>query len=174
MKMNFRNLVAFSMSLAMFFTGSLLRAPANQPVLIKASAIQLMSIRADGISLPAEFQVSLYENLINQLQKKNVFQRVYRDGDRNATTAPNLITLQCTVQKFEKGSEKMRQVTTIAGATSLTVRCDFRDNGDQLLLQRDITGKVRFFGGNLKATYDFAKKAADVAAESFSAVAEPH
>jgi hypothetical protein len=29
----------------------------------------------------------------------------------------------------------------------------------------DITGKVRFFCGNLKATYDFAKKAAKVADE---------
>ena len=31
---------------------------------------------------------------------------------------------------------------------------------------------VRFFGGNLKATYDFAKKAANVAAENFSAVCQ--
>ena len=173
MKLNFRNRLAFSVLLTMFLAGSLLRAQANQPALIKASAIQLMSIRADdGISLPTEFQVSLYENLINQLQKKGVFQRVYRDGDRNAASAPNLITLQCTVQKFEKGSEKMRQVTTVAGATSVTLRCQFRDNGGKLLLQRDITGKVRFFGGNLKATYDFAKKAANVTVENFSAVAQ--
>lgn len=31
-----------------------------------------------------------------------------------------------------------------------------------------VNGKVRFFGGNLKATYDFAKKAAHVANENFS------
>jgi len=30
------------------------------------------------------------------------------------------------------------------------------------------TLKVRFFGGNLKATYDFAKKAAHAAHENFS------
>ena len=172
MKFNFRNVVAFSVLLTMFFAGSHLGAQANQPR-IKASAIQLMSIQADaGISLPTEFQVSLYENLINQLQKKGAFQGVYRDGDRNAAAVPNLITLQCTVQKFEKGSEKMRQVTTVAGATSVTLRCYFRDNGGNLLLQRDVTGKVRFFGGNLKATYDFAKKAANVAVENFSTVAE--
>ena len=170
MRLNFRNPVIFSVLLAMFFAGSLLRAQENQPAKTRAS-VQVMMIRADGIPLPAEFQVSLYENLINELQKKGVFQRVYRDGDRNAATAPNLIALQCTVQKFEKGSEKMRQVTTVAGATSVTLRCHFRDNGGNLLLQRDITGKVRFFGGNLKATYDFAKKAANVAAENFSAVA---
>jgi hypothetical protein len=40
-----------------------------------------------------------------------------------------------------------------------------------LLLARDISGRVRFFGGNLKATYDFAKKATSVAHENVSAVA---
>jgi hypothetical protein len=65
----------------------------------------------------------------------------------------------------------MRQVTTVAGATSMTLRCEFKDKRGNTLLERDITGKVRFFGGNLKATYDFAKKAANVAAENFSVVA---
>jgi serine/threonine-protein kinase RIO1 len=36
------------------------------------------------------------------------------------------------------------------------------------LLERDINGKVRFFGPNLKATSDFAKKAAHVTHEIFS------
>ena len=168
MKLNFRNPVVFSVLLAIFFGGSLLRAKEHQPA-TRASAIQVMMIRADATPLPADFQVSLYENLIDQLRKKSVFPQVYRDGDRNAAAEPDLIQLQCTVQKFEKGSEKMRQVTTVAGATSITLRCEFKDKGGSLLLERDVTGKVRFFGGNLKATYDFAKKAANVAAENFSA-----
>jgi hypothetical protein len=170
MKFNFRNPVVFSVSLAMFFAGPLLHAKEHQPA-TRASAIQVMMIRADATPLPAEFQVSLYENLIDQLRKKSVFQHVYRDGDRNSTAEPDLIELQCTVEKFEKGSEKMRQVTTIAGATSIKLRCQFKDKRGNSLLERDITGKVRFFGGNLKATYDFAKKAANVAAENSSAIA---
>jgi len=170
MKFNLRNPVVFSVLLAMFFAGSLLHAKEHQPA-ARASAIQVMMIRAGGTTLPAEFQASLYENLIDQLRKKSVFQHVYRDGDRNAAGEADLVALQCTVEKFEKGSEKMRQVTTVAGATSMTLRCEFKDKGGNLLLERDITGKVRFFGGNLKATYDFAKKAANVAAENFSAVA---
>ena len=35
------------------------------------------------------------------------------------------------------------------------------------ILERDVNGKVRFFGGNSKTTYDFAKKAAHVANENF-------
>ena len=135
---------------------------------IKASAIQVMMIQSEKVTLPAEFRVSLYEQLIDQLQNKSIFSRVYRDGDRTAASVPDLITLQCTVEKFKEGSEKTRQVTTVAGATSITLRCRFSDQSGTSLLEREITGNVRFFGGNLKATFDFAKKAASVAEESFS------
>ncbi len=171
MRLNFRNAVAFCLLIALSFAGPIARAQEKQPAKIKASAIQIMMIRADEVTLPAEFQVSLYENLINQLQKKSVFPHVYRDGDRNAATAPALIALQCTVESFKKGSETMRQVTTVTGETSMTLRCRFRDKGGNVLLERKIEGKVRFFGGNLKATQDFATKAANVAEENFSPVA---
>jgi hypothetical protein len=46
-----------------------------------ASAIQVLMVQSDEIKLPAEFQISLYENLIQQLEKKGGFQHVYRDGD---------------------------------------------------------------------------------------------
>jgi hypothetical protein len=62
----------------------------------------------------------------------------------------------------------LRQVTTVAGATSITVHCQFTNADGRPLLARDVNGKVRFFGGNLRATYDFAKKAARVAGENFS------
>ena len=100
-----------------------------------------------------------------------MFRRVYRDGDRNAVNVADLITLECLVVKFKKGNETLREVMTVAGATSMTVRCYFRDKDGNLLLSRTITGKVRLFGGSLKGTYDFAKKAAKVADENFSSVA---
>ena len=56
-----------------------------------------------------------------------------------------------------------RQVTTVTGATSIHVHCEFTDKSGRLLLARDVNGKVWFLGGNLKATYDFAKKAASIA-----------
>ena len=144
---------------------------ANQPTKVKASAVEVQMIPSDEIRLPPEFQVALYENLIEQLQKKAVFQRVYRDGDQNANHTGDLVTLECTVVKFKKGNETLREVTTIAGATSMTLRCEFRDKEGNLLVSRDLTGKVRFFGGSLKATSDFAKKAAQLADEYFTSVA---
>jgi len=143
----------------------------GQPAKINASAITVMMIQSDEVTLPAEFQVSLYENLIQQLQKKSGFQHVYREGDSNSAGAANRIVLHSTVRGFKKGSEMARQVTTVAGATSITVHCEFTDKDGQLLLARDVKGKVQFFGGNLRATYDFAKKAAKVAHENFSPAA---
>ena len=38
------------------------------------------------------------------------------------------------------------------------------------MLERDRKGKLLFFGGNLKATYDFAKKATTLTRENVSAI----
>jgi hypothetical protein len=135
---------------------------------IKASAIQVEMIQSDEITLPAEFQIALYENLIHQIEKQGKFQHVYREGDHNATTVADLVVLHGTVRGFKAGSERARQVTTVAGATSINVHCQFTNSDGKSLLERDINGKVRFFGGNLKATSDFAKKAAHVTHENFS------
>jgi hypothetical protein len=134
---------------------------------MNASAIQVEMIQSDEIKLPAEFQIALYENLVHQIEKQRTFQHVYRDGDRTAS-APDLVVLHSTVRGFKAGSERARQVTTVAGATSITVHCQFTGPDAKPILARDVNGKVRFFGGNLKATYDFAKKAAHVAHENFS------
>lgn len=136
---------------------------------INASAIQVEMIQSDEIKLPAEFQIALYENLVHQIEKQRTFQHVYRDGDRTAATAPDLVVLHSTVRGFKAGSERARQVTTVAGATSITVHCQFTSPDATPLLARDVNGKVRFFGGNVRATYDFAKKAAHVAHENFAA-----
>ena len=159
--------IRLSVSTLLFAAGPLL-AQKNQPAKVKAAAIQVEMIQSDEIKLPAEFQISLYENLIRQLEKQGGFQQVYRDGDRSAANVVGLVVLHSTVRGFKAGSEKARQVTTVTGATSITVHCQFASPDGTSLLERDVNGKVRFFGGNLKATYDFAKKAAHVAHENFS------
>ena len=153
--------------LTVVLAASPLLAQQNKPAKIKAAALQVEMIESDEIKLPAEFQVALYENLIRQLEK-NGFSHVYRDGDRNAGSAAGLVVLHSTVRGFKAGSERARQVTTVSGTTSITVHCRFTSSDGTPLLEQDVNGKVRFFGGNLKATYDFAKKAAHVTQENFS------
>src|ERR1700730_8468608 len=139
-----------------------------EPAKAKASAIQVEMIRSDEIKLPAEFQISLYENLIRQLEKQGGFEHVYRDGDSRAAEAPDLVVLHSTVRCFKQGSERARRVTTVAGATSITIHCVFNSPDGKVLLEKDVNGKVWFFGGNLRATYDFAKKTAKTAHDNFS------
>jgi len=145
------------------------RAQTGPPKIRKASAIQVLMIQSDEIKLPAEFQVALYEDLIQQLQKKGGFEHVYRDGDHNADGAPDLIVFHGTVRGFKKGSEMARNVTTVAGKTEIAIHCVFTDKDGKSVLEQDLKGKVRFVGGNLRATLDFAKKAAKLSHDSFVA-----
>jgi len=153
---------------ALLFVCSPLQAQNNQPPKTKIGAIQVAMIQSDEIKLPAEFQIALYENLIRQLGKQG-FSQVYRDGDAKAASTSDLVVLRGTVSKFKKGSEMARQVTTVAGATSITIHCRFTKPDGTVLLERDVDGKVRFFGGNLRATHDFAKKAARLTGQNFTA-----
>lgn len=152
-----RTTILFCLISPLCLTGSALWAQE------KPTGIEVEMVQSGEIKLPSEFQVALYENLVQQLQKKGKFEHVYRDGDRNATERPDTIVLHSTVKGFKQGSERARQVTTVAGATSIRVHCRFSDTEGHTLFERDIKGKVRFFGGNLKATSDFAKKAASAA-----------
>ena len=153
---------------ALAFAARPLSAGPAHPVKAKASAIQVEMIRSDEIKLPAEFQISLYENLVRQLEKQGGFEHVYRDGDRRAKDAPDLVVLHSTVRGFKEGSERARRVTTVAGATSITIHCEFKNTDGKVVLEQDVNGKVWFFGGNLRATYDFAKKTARAAHDSFN------
>ena len=148
--------------------GSSLKAQEKPKVKMKAAAIQVHMAESDEIKLPAEFQVALYEDLIRQLERNCGFTHIYREGDRTAEHAADLVELRSMVTGFKEGSEKLRQVTTVAGATSITVHCKFTDKDGKVLLERDIKGNVKFFGENLRATYDFAKKAARIAHDNFS------
>lgn len=90
-------------------------------------------IQSDEISVPAEFQAALYENLIRQLEKRG-FQHVYRDRDHNAGDVPNLVVLHGTVRRFKPGNEMARQVTTVAGATSISIHCQLTTADEKVSL----------------------------------------
>ncbi len=168
MKRTLRAGVGFFLALMWTIAPRDLRAQDKQQPKAKVAAIEVLPIVSDEIKLPAEFRVSLYENLINQLQAGGGFQHVYREGDHNVQDAGDLVILHSFVRGFKQGSERARQVTTVAGATSIKIHCNFTDRNGKSLLDQDIEGNVRFFGGNLRATYDFAKKVAKVARDKFS------
>jgi hypothetical protein len=155
------------LALVFFFTGSTALAQDKPQAKIQASSIQILMVHSDEVKLPIDFQLALYENLIEQVQKTNKFQHVYRDGDTAAANAADLVILHTNVYGFKKGSEEKRQVTTVSGATQIKVHCLFTDKTGKSELAQDVTGKVQFIGGNLRATFDFAKKVAKIVLTNF-------
>ena len=157
---------------ALLMAGSVPAAAAPRPQAaaqkLTASAIQIERTNPpEGLVIPEDFRVATYENVIVQVEKTKKFQHVYRSGDRTAAEAPDLVILHLVPQAFKEGSQKKREVTTVAGATSIKVKVTFTDKDGKVLMEKDIEGKVRFFGENLRATYDLAKKVAQVVNESF-------
>lgn len=150
---------------------SLLGKPGPAPQQMQkltASAIQLeRSDPPEDLLIPEETRVAMYENLILQLTKTKKFQHVYRSGDRTAASVPDLVILRLIPQAFKAGSQKQREVTTVTGATSIKVNIQFASRDGEVLREKIVEGKVRFYGENLRATYDLAKKVAAVVKETF-------
>ena len=133
----------------------------------RASAVEVKFVDTTEVRLPPEFQVALYENLVEEVQKSGKFEQVFRDGDREAAQSKDLLVLTSTVRLFQKGSAMARQVTTVAGATKITVRVQLGTRDGRLMIDRDVEGGVRFFGENLRATQDFAKDVAKLIRQNF-------
>jgi len=147
--------------------GSAVSAQSAKPEKIKTSAIEVMKVDPSDVKISPAFLAALYENLVTELSKNGKVSRIEREGDKDAPGIKDLVKLQCIVTAFKEGSERQRQVTTVAGASKLSVIARFTDNSGKVLLEKDVTGNVRFFGGNLKVTFDLAKHVAKLVNENF-------
>jgi hypothetical protein len=145
---------------------SLQAAPAPKQKLT-ASAIQIEQVDVGDIQIPMEFRLAIYENLLDRVRKSGKFQQVYRSGDHQAEGVKDLVTLRTKLQKFQEGSRTKREVTTVAGATKIDVNTTVTAHDGQVLLDKNIEGKVRFFGENLGATNDVAKRVTKILVNNF-------
>ena len=126
-----------------------------------------LDVSSVSVVIPEDFRISTYENVIAQVTKTKKFQHVYREGDKRAADASDLVIIKILPQAYTPGSQKQREVTTVKGATSIKVKVQFMSRDGKVLLEKDLEGKVRFFGENLRATYDLAKKVAATINQSF-------
>jgi hypothetical protein len=129
-------------------------------------AIQIEPVSAEEGKLPPEFAMAIYEKLILEVGKTNKFQQVFRSGDRRATDVPNLLILTTKLEKFERGNQTKRAVTTVAGATKVSVRAQLATRDSQIKMDKTAEGTVRLFGENLKATQALAKNIATLVNQS--------
>jgi len=134
-------------------------------------SVQVDKVNPGDVDIEPAFRIAIYENLLDELGKTKRFQQVFRDSDRTASAAPNLLILKTTVQKYAAGSETQRAVTTVSGATKLTVSSQLCTRGGQVVLERTVDGNVRFLGSNLRATHNLARNVAKTIKQS--ALPEP-
>lgn len=167
-----RNAILTGLTIAVCAAASL----SAQTGKLSASAIQIFPVISGEVKLPPEFQMAVYENLIARIKKTGRFQQVFRAGDTRAASVPDLVVMREELRDFKEGSERMRDVTSVTGATTIKLRLQISRLDGKLLLDRDVQGKVRFYGANLRATDDLAKDVAKMIREIFetpAAAAKP-
>ena len=125
-------------------------------------AIQVEPVSAEEGKLPPDFAMAIYEKLIEDIARTNKFQQVFRSGDRRASEVPNLLILTTKLEKFERGSQTKRAVTTVGGATKISLRAQLATRDSQIKMDKTAQGTVRLFGENLKASQDLAKNIANM------------
>jgi len=136
--------------------------------------VKVERVDSANFDLASSFQVAIYENLLEELNKTRQFKQVFRDGDLKATETSNLLVLKTTVVKYTPGSETRRAVTTISGATKLKVRSELLTPDGKVVFERAVNGDVRFFGSNLRATHNLARNIAKALKKSsWSAPEQP-
>ena len=129
-------------------------------------SLQVDRVNPGDVNLASSFQIAIYENLLDELSKTKRFKQVLRDGDRSASDTSDLLILKTAVQKYTPGSETRRAVTTVSGATKLTVRSQLCTSDGQIVLERIVDGNVRFMGSNLRATQNLARNVAKAIKQS--------
>lgn len=164
-----RTLTAAALMLTLLAGGSAFtqEKPAAKPVATATPwAIQIEPVSAEEGQLPPDFAMAIYERLVEEIGKTNKFQQVFRSGDRRATDVPNLLILTTKLEKFERGSQTKRAVTTVAGATKVSVHAQLATRDSQVKVDKTVQGTVRLFGENIKATQFLAKNIANLINQS--------
>src|SRR6202795_839603 len=59
-------------------------------------SVQVDRIVPGNLDLAYSFQIAIYENLVEELNKTKQFHQVFRDGDLRAGEFPNLLVLKTT------------------------------------------------------------------------------
>jgi hypothetical protein len=129
-------------------------------------SVQVDRVNPGDVNLASSFQIAIYENLLDELNKTKRFKQVFRDGDRSASDTSDLLILKTAVQKYTPGSETRRAVTTVSGATKLTVRSQLCTPDGRIVVERTVDGNVRFLGSNLRATHNLARNVAKAIKQS--------
>lgn len=120
-------------------------------------SVEVDEVDPGEVSIEPAFRIVIYENLLHEVAKAKTFQQVFRSGDRDADSVAKLLILKTTVEKYTPGSETRRAVTTVTGATKITVRTQLCTREGRILWEQVAGASVKFIGGNLRVTNNLAR-----------------
>jgi len=140
---------------------------ADPPKKYKASAILIEAVDGGDAGIPAEFRMAIYEYLVSEVRKSGLFPKVYRSGDHAADGVADLVTLRTRVERFQEGSQMKRETVKVFGATKVDITAKVSNREGTAYVDQKIQGKVRFFGENLNATHDVAKRVTKLLRQNF-------
>ena len=112
---------------------------------------------AQGIDFPAEYQLTIVEDLRKNLEQVKGLKQVLREGEALPTGDPVLM-ITGTITKYNKGNRATRYLVGFgAGSTVIGAHLKCYDAATkELLLERDVDGKViiGFMGGKSAGAND--------------------
>ena len=111
---------------------------------VDPKTIRLESVDSNGIDIPAEYKVLVYERLMAELHDALPSDTIYRAGDLPAGSGCTALTIHLTATAFKKGSRVARASTGPVGLFVGTTRIAFQVKID------DPSGKS-IFDGVIKA-----------------------
>jgi hypothetical protein len=123
-------------------------------------SVMVDEVDPGDVAMEPAFRIAIYENLLHEVAKAKTFEQVLRNGDRDSDSVSKLLILKTRIEKYTPGSETRRAVTTVSGATAVTVRSQLCTRDGQIVWEQVVGAKVRFFGGNLRVTNNLARNIA--------------
>jgi len=150
-------------------------AATGKPAAGSYTAIELTRFEvARNVRFPEDYQVSLMDDLADQLENTDRFEEVLRPGEQPLHSGAPTLKLSGTVTRFTAGSQALRYLVSFgAGTTRIVARVRIADRATgQVLLERKMDGKVivgAMGGESMEATQGLAKEVAKVVKREFFA-----
>jgi len=127
-------------------------------------SVVVAPIQVNGIDLPAEYRILLYEQTIKELKIKRPDDKILRAGDRSAGPGCAALNLDITVTGFKKGNRALRASTgplgLFLGTTSLTFAVSLQDVHNHTVFQAQIKKSNRTDSESLGLADSIAKNVA--------------
>jgi hypothetical protein len=129
-----------------------------------ARSVLLAPITVNGIELPDEYRVLLYEQLYKQLKMHSPSDTFLRTGDLSAGPGCTALTLHVTVRGFKKGNRALRASTgplgLFLGTTSVSFDINLQDVKQKTVFDAEMKKSDRTDSDSLGLADSIAKAVA--------------